>query len=238
MTVEIKYDSKDLNPLLRSRMDAFLERLTKANAAKTIGDEQLEQSRRVAAAVRHQLDTMFQLVVLGDFKRGKSTVINDLLGAAIAPVDVAPETCTVNCFEYSNDVTVTAELVDGGKIKLQPEQLKREVLEPLLGGLQHPVRRLRIGVPAAILNGLTLVDTPGLGEGSDDLDLAVREYLKEAEAIVYVISALSPLSQSEQEYLQQAVAPQEFAKVCFVVNFLDLCETQKDADHVMASIRG
>ena len=57
-----------------------------------LGDEFTEHLRDWDAAITKRRTEPFSLVVLGDFKRGKSTIINAILGKSIAPVNVAPET--------------------------------------------------------------------------------------------------------------------------------------------------
>jgi ribosome biogenesis GTPase A len=58
----------------------------------------------------------FTLVILGDFKRGKSTIINALLGREIAPSNVSPETYTINEISYGEQRSVEAVLENGQRI--------------------------------------------------------------------------------------------------------------------------
>ena len=230
----IRYEAEDLNGQLLEHAHALMGQVEAAHAVGAISDGQLAQARSFAARVDDQLRSPFELVIVGDFKRGKSTLINALLEAPLAPVDVTPETCTLNVFEYSSALSVTVELTDAGIVALEPGQLRRDSLRALAATLPTPIRRVRIGTPSPLLQDARLVDTPGFGEADGEFDLAVRDHLREADAVVYVLSAISPLSESEQAFLQEAVAPLQFSKLCFVVNFLDLLESRDDIDRVMS----
>lgn len=62
-----------------------------------LGDEAVERMSKWDSVIGQKMDQPFSLMVIGDFKRGKSTIINAILGRSIAPVNVAPETFTINC---------------------------------------------------------------------------------------------------------------------------------------------
>ena len=66
-----------------------------------LGEEFTVRLREWDTAITKRRTEAFSLVVLGDFKRGKSTIINAILGKSIAPVNVAPETFTINSISYS-----------------------------------------------------------------------------------------------------------------------------------------
>jgi GTPase SAR1 family protein len=59
------------------------------------------------------------LAVVGDFKRGKSTLINALVGSEVVTTNVTPETVTINYIEHGTENKIEAVLEDGGKVDLQ-----------------------------------------------------------------------------------------------------------------------
>lgn len=133
----------------------------------------------------------FSLVVLGDFKRGKSTVINAILGKSIAPVNVAPETFTINSISYGEVPKAEAVLKNGQRITLGADDLVREQLEKLMKAFPDKLEYIEIKDNIELLKEIRIVDTPGLSD-LDDLDRQVQEYLVNADAVIYVASALSP----------------------------------------------
>lgn len=177
----------------------------------------------------------FSLVVLGDFKRGKSTIINAILGKAIAPVNVAPETLTINSISYGEYPSAAAVLNNGQRISLQQEDLAREKLEKLLEVFPDKIEYIDIRDNAKILKEIRIVDTPGLSD-LDDLDKQVQNYLVNADAVIYVASALSPFSESEQMFLATHIKPQSFSKLYILVNMIDAMNSREDIKKIISRI--
>jgi predicted GTPase len=183
-----------------------------------LGKNLSQQIKSEVDEIANRLQTPFFLVVVGDFKRGKSTLINALLKQEVVTTDITPETVTLNQIQSGPELKIEACLTDGGRIGLDAAELKAEQLTALLGELSQKVSHLNIEVPNEWLEGLCLVDTPGTGDIFQRFDPQVHDYLEKADAVIFVISALSPLSASEQAFLQLSVLPQDFSKVFLVVN--------------------
>lgn len=186
------------------------------------------------ALIDRRCDEPFTLVILGDFKRGKSTIINALLGRPLAPVNVAPETYTINEISYGSP-SINAVLKNGERMMLQKYEITRESLEKLMPTLESPIDHLDIRDNAEILKEIRIVDTPGLSD-IEDLDDQVTQYLMNADAIIYVASALLPFSESEQLYLASHIQPQRFGMLYVLVNMLDALSSREDVDKIMARI--
>lgn len=184
--------------------------------------------------ISRRCDEPFTLVILGDFKRGKSTIINALLGRPLAPVNVAPETYTINEISYGSP-SINAVLKNGERMMLQKYEITRESLEKLIPTLQSPIDHLDIRDNAEILKEIRIVDTPGLSD-IEDLDDQVTNYLMNADAIIYVASALLPFSESEQLYLASHIQPQRFGMLYVLVNMLDALSSREDVEKIMARI--
>lgn len=184
--------------------------------------------------ISRRCDEPFTLVILGDFKRGKSTIINALLGRSLAPVNVAPETYTINEISYGSP-SINAVLKNGERMMLQKYEITRESLEKLIPTLQSPIDHLDIRDNAEILKEIRIVDTPGLSD-IEDLDDQVTNYPMNADAIIYVASALLPFSESEQLYLASHIQPQRFGMLYVLVNMLDALSSREDVEKIMARI--
>ncbi len=184
--------------------------------------------------ISRRCDEPFTLVILGDFKRGKSTIINALLGRPLAPVNVAPETYTINEISYGSP-SINAVLKNGERMMLQKYEITRESLEKLIPTLESPIDHLDIRDNAEILKEIRIVDTPGLSD-IEDLDDQVTNYLMNADAIIYVASALLPFSESEQLYLASHIQPQRFGMLYVLVNMLDALSSREDVEKIMARI--
>ncbi|MDR0943309.1 MAG: dynamin family protein [Ruminococcus sp.] len=213
-----------------------LKKLITNRAVKNaLGTELSERLSEYDKSITARRTEPFSLVVIGDFKRGKSTVINALLGKDMTPVNVAPETFTINCISYGEYNTAEAVLKSGQRIPLSPEDLVRERLERLSKAFSDDIDHLDIKGDAEILKEIQVVDTPGLSD-LDRLDRQVQDYLVNADAIVYIASALTPMSESEQSFLGSYVRPMEFTKFFVLVNMIDAMNTMEDIQKIIGRI--
>ncbi len=197
-----------------------------------LGDDFTERLREWDAAITKRRTEPFSLVVLGDFKRGKSTIINAILGKSIAPVNVAPETFTINSISYGEIPKAEAVLKNGQRISLTADDLVRDKLEKLMRAFPDTLDYIDIRDNAELLKEIRIVDTPGLSD-LDCLDKQVQDYLVNADAVIYIASALSPFSESEQFFLASHVRPLSFNKVYVLVNMIDAMNTQEDIEKII-----
>ncbi len=197
-----------------------------------LGEEFTGRLREWDAAITKRRTEAFSLVVLGDFKRGKSTIINAILGKSIAPVNVAPETFTINSISYSDTPKAEAVLKNGQRINLLADDLVREKLEKLMRAFPDTLDYIDIKDNAEILKEIRIVDTPGLSD-LDCLDKQVQDYLVNADAVIYVASALSPFSESEQFFLASHIRPLSFNKLYVLVNMIDAMNTKEDIEKII-----
>lgn len=197
-----------------------------------LGEEFTVRLREWDTAITKRRTEAFSLVVLGDFKRGKSTIINAILGKSIAPVNVAPETFTINSISYSDTPKAEAVLKNGQRINLSADDLVREKLEKLMRAFPDTLDYIDIKDNAEILKEIRIVDTPGLSD-LDCLDKQVQDYLVNADAVIYVASALSPFSESEQFFLASHIRPLSFNKLYVLVNMIDAMNTREDIEKII-----
>jgi GTP-binding protein EngB required for normal cell division len=144
----------------------------------------------------------FNLVVAGQFKRGKSSVINALLGEALLPVGVVPLTSVVTIIRAGNRARLWVELLDGTSREAPLNELAEFVTERGNPGNTRRVRQVVIDHPSAwLLNGLRLIDTPGIGSVYEHNTDVTREYLPQADAVLFIASVEQPLSRAELDFL-------------------------------------
>ncbi|MCM1542882.1 MAG: dynamin family protein [Blautia sp.] len=208
-----------LEPLKSYQYDSKYRELLGTSLVKKIGE--WEQN------IRSRKNDPFTLVVCGDFKRGKSSLINALLGEDVVPTNVTTETVTLNRISYgvhSNE----AILSGGRRLSLTDDELCRNALEPVIRQLGEPVEQLELHRDIDILKNITVIDTPGLGDSERDFTEAVSMALQQADAVIYVFSAAYPLSRSEQLYLKSAILPQRYTSLFLVSNFTDMIRDEED----------
>lgn len=232
----IEYDVEHLE----QDFTEILKKLTTAMQSEivrhAIGKDLSTQVFNTENLINKKLKTDFSLVIVGNFKRGKSTLVNALLGDEVVTTSINPETMTINQIKYGAKKKLEICLFDGGKIKLEEQELSSDKLVPILKQLPQKVSHLNIEVPVEWLKGTCLVDTPGIGDIFNRFDRQIHEYLRKADAVIFAISALSPLSKSEQAFLKLSIAPHDFPKLFFVVNMMDFVRTEEEAQLLLQDI--
>lgn len=163
----------------------------------------------------------FNLAVFGQFKRGKSTLINALLGAEILPVAVVPLTSIVTVLRYGWEPVAAVTFADGRRAFIPLSELSGYITERGNPGNQKGVRQVDVSYPAQLLkNGLRLIDTPGVGSVFVNNTEAAYDFLPNADAAIMVLAADQPISQAEVEFLHEV--RRYAAKFFFVLNKIDI----------------
>jgi len=223
----IHYDAAELT----QHMEALLDRLRPfeydSKYGELLGREFVEKLSGWEQNVRRRKNDPFTLVVCGDFKRGKSSLINALLGEDVAPTNVTTETMTINRISYGPHKN-EAVLSGGRRLTLLDEDLEHEALKKLIRQLGEPIEQIVLQRNLDILRDVTVVDTPGLGDATYDFTNEVEKALQQADAVIYVFSTSYPLSRSEQLYLKSVILPQRYTSLFLVSNFADMIESETD----------
>jgi hypothetical protein len=164
--------------------------------------ERLDEIRRRAA----RTDTV--ICVVGEFKKGKSALINALLGSPVCPVDDDLATTAVTVVRYDESPSaVVHRRVDGEAVleAIDPDAVPAWTLEGAERDGRRDVDLVEVGLPSPLLQGgLTLVDTPGVGGLNAGHAAATLAFLPSADALVFVTDASAELSGPELEFLASA----------------------------------
>lgn len=205
--------------------------------SRILGEEFIKNLVEWDELIEKRSNEPFTLVILGEFKRGKSTIINALLGKDLAPTNVSPETYTINEITYGRVPGVEAVFDNGKRMRLTMRDTTRERLEAREKFFPGKIEYLDIKDNSAILKEMRIVDTPGLSD-LDDLDRQVTDYLVNADAVMYATSALLPFSETEQVFLGSHIQPQRFGMLYILVNMIDALGTREDVDKIMKRFEG
>ncbi len=166
---------------------------------------------RLTAARRTLDDPAVHIVVAGEFKQGKSSLVNALVGASVCPVDDDVATAVPTYVRYGE--TAEARLLyDGDPPSRQPiavEDVRAHVVEGVrTAPLTQDAARVigaEILLPRRLLaGGLVLVDTPGVGGLGSAHAAASLAAIAMADAVVFVSDASQELTRSELDFLQHA----------------------------------
>ncbi|MHB9842064.1 dynamin family protein [Paraburkholderia terrae] len=187
-----------------------LERL--AGAGRTAIED------KIRALFARLAEDRFNLVVVGRFNRGKTSLMNALLGTDRLPTGILPLTSVITTVVYGNPERVL--------IRYEGRRTESEVslsdLPDYITQQRNPgnVRRVEVAevqLPQEILRrGFHFVDTPGLGSHIAENTQTTKRFLPQADAFVVVTSYESPVSEEELAVLRAASA--SFRRVFVVLN--------------------
>ncbi|MEV6302071.1 dynamin family protein [Actinoplanes sp. NPDC051861] len=152
------------------------------------------------------------VVVVGETKRGKSSLVNALLGVpGLSPVDAAVATAAYLSFVPGEQFSARAWLSGGAEVAVD------DLAEWATG--RQRARRIEVTHPAPLLRYLSLLDTPGAG-GLDPAHAAIAlDAVRRATALLFVADASAPLSQPELDFL--AAATERVDAVVFALTKID-----------------
>jgi Dynamin family len=189
--------------------------------------------RATLAALRGRLaEQRLRVLVAGEAKRGKSTLVNALLGRALLPMGVTPLTALATTVRYGPDEQVGAILRDGRAESFPLSALDDLVTERGNPGNRRGLASVTVVADAPVLaQGVELVDTPGTGSVYAHNTTEAEAALPTMDAAVFVLTADPPLSASERALMARVA---ELSVTLFVVlNKADyLAGYGTDQDHL------
>ncbi len=219
--------TEDMMAQLEHKLDSLRRFRYDGQYRKILGASIIEHLDVWDEKIRGRRKDPFTIVVAGEFKRGKSSFINALLKEKIMPVDVTPETMTMNRLSYGLHKN-EAVLSGGKRLVLQDEELTREALLKIIDKTGEKITQLNLYRPNEWLKDVCIIDTPGLNESSSDYDAITSEALAQADAVINVFSANAPLSHTEQMYLKYNILPQRYTQLFLVANYCDVMESEEN----------
>lgn len=165
-----------------------------------VGDDRVDA---VTELRRRWDDRVLRVLVAGEGKRGKSTLINALLGRAVLPTGVVPLTAIATTVAFGEVEQVEVSYLDLREEVLEPEALAELVTE---SGNPDNVRRIAsvtVRLPAPLLRlGVELVDTPGTGSVYAQNTIEATTARERMDAAIVVLTADPPISAAERDLLR------------------------------------
>ncbi len=152
----------------------------------------LESTRQFAA------ERAVNVAILGRFKAGKTTFLNDLLGRSLLPVGVIPVTSIVTELEYGKPERAEVEFAGGRRERIPVEALRDYVDESRNPGNRKGAERVRVWLPEMErYRGIRFVDTPGMESVLEHNTEASRDWLPNVGLALVAVSVDPPLTQHD-----------------------------------------
>jgi molecular chaperone GrpE (heat shock protein) len=218
------------------------EPVTLASGATLIpGLGMADDAAALEARARDLEQGLFTLIVLGEFKNGKSTLLNAMLGSKTLPAKAAPATAIITVLVKGERKTVAVwETGKNEPRRLAWEDFVREFqLNPQdqetiqeKGTLDRfaNIEFAEIETKHALCaRGVKLIDSPGLGEHVSRTRVATS-FLKRSQAVIMVLNATRILTRDERSFIDTTLGEGRLAHVFFVVNRINQVDDDSAVD--------
>lgn len=170
---------------------ARLAELAKEFSSDRVGEE--------AASLGDRLrEGRFYVACIGQFKRGKSTLLNALVGDNVLPTGVVPITTVPTVIRFGETRRARVRFEGGAWTFVAPEELMEYVSEEHNPENAKGVAGVEVFVPSALLaEGMCFVDTPGLGSIFAGNTAATQAFVPHIDAAIIVVGADPPIAGEE-----------------------------------------
>ncbi len=165
-----------------------------------------EEDRQRITDAKLRLESLFLLVIAGEFNSGKSAFINALIGADIMPEGVTPTTALINLLVHGE--TPSERMLADGSVERT--------------------------YPAAFLEDITVVDTPGTNAIVREHEALTQHFVPNADIVFFVTSADRPFTESERAFMEDI--REWGKKIVVIVNKIDLLRTDEDVREVVTFV--
>jgi GTPase SAR1 family protein len=208
------------------------EALESSHRSLERGGAVTELTEAVGAAAYDLSRVEFRLLVVGAFNRGKSQLLNALLGREYLLSDWEPTNSVVVEVRYASETSLEVVGKDG-KIAVRERALSQEDIQELLASqatdLDYKASRanslVRLYCPAKVLkSGLVLVDTPGLESVIKEHDEVTHQEIKGADGVLFVSVVDPPIGATEKDFFEAEIAP--CGRYLCVLNKVDRFESE------------
>jgi GTPase SAR1 family protein len=171
----------------------------------------------------------FNLAVLGQFKRGKTTLINVLLGSRLLPTAVVPLTSIITLIKYGENLHIDVLFKSGNKKEITLEELPDYVTERGNPENKKGVQYVEVHYNSPYLrDGVQIIDTPGIGSTYQHNTAITYNYLSKVDAALFLIGVDPPISQVEYDFLDDI--RKYVNKIFFLQNKIDQMDEKDRAE--------
>jgi len=183
--------AENLVPMDGASRLSGLGRLAQELGAESVAEEASELAERVS-------EGRFYVACVGQFKRGKSTLLNALVGHAVVPTGFVPVTAVPTVIRFGDELHARVRMRDGSWQDIGMSDLKEYVTEELNPENKRGVDGAEVFVPSQLLSsGMCFVDTPGLGSVFTGNTATTQAFIPHIDAALVVVGADPPIAGEE-----------------------------------------
>lgn len=161
-----------------------------------------EEDKGYLDIVRRSLELPIKVVLMGEVKAGKSTLINSIIGRELSKTSVLEATSAIYHFYYSEEEECSV-ITKSGRFKLQNVEGLIQLLEEKNddAAFIKECTNIEIGLNLPILKQFDLIDTPGLGTVTDTNEEITRRYIPWSDIVIWVFNSNYIGQQNIRDYI-------------------------------------
>ena len=223
---------KDIEPKIQNLQKNLQSEMQWVKEHSLANDKFPKLNATYDAAMKILNNSEYEVVVCGEVKKGKSSLLNAIIGKEILPVD--SNIATSQVFHITNSEAESFEIVftDGSHMSISQEQLRRygsqvdvELKgEPSFNG--RTISFIQVNTHAEFLpKGVNIVDTPGLGSLYKSHEWITQNYVSHASAVVFVLDPEKPIVKQEELFINKVLDVTPY--ILFVMTKIDLYTPDK-----------
>ncbi len=207
--------------LFRTARDGILSVIQEV---QTIEDELGSGSGLLEVCRTNLIEESLQVVVVGEFNRGKSYLINALLGTMVLPTGARPTTAALTFIKHGREPSAEVRYLP--EYEIAPRAISLDALAGLITALTPESEKEAIKIETVTVfypsklckNGVLIVDTPGINDCNELREKITYGFIPQSDAAIFVLDATMPLSLTEKEFLQEHIVSNNIQKIFFVLN--------------------
>jgi hypothetical protein len=199
-------------------VDAAGKLLRLAELGRELGSERVAEE---AVGLAERLaEGRFYVACIGQFKRGKSTLLNALVEDCALPTGVVPITTVPTVLRYGKTRRARVRFEGGSWMVIAPEELMQYVSEEHNPENTKQVAGVEVFLPSPLLaDGMCFVDTPGLGSVFAGNTAATQAFVPHIDAAILVVGADPPIARDELALVEEVA--RQVRTVLVVLNKAD-----------------
>lgn len=212
-----KIDINNLNNYtsLKNRLIKNIKNIKLINSDLGLENKQLDSYES------NIVNNKFNLIILGEFNRGKSTFLNALLGEVILPSNILPTTSVITRISYSKEPKVNVTLDTGEEKNINYKELV-DYVTTLKGNKTERINVTDVYYPTTLCkNGCIITDTPGVNDLNEQNVSITENYIPEGDAVIFILDSNQVFTKSERDFIKNKVLKNDIRKIFFVVNKFD-----------------
>ncbi len=183
------------------------------------------QANQIADLTEKLEKNQLTIAVIGQFKRGKTAMVNSMLGKKLLPVGIVPITAVVTRIEYGEESSKVF-FNNGLSEDVPVEELHSYISEQDNPDNAKGVAEVQLHTKSELLEGgMVLVDTPGVGSAHENNSRSAYDFARKSDGVIFMLSVDSPVNQIEIDFLRSV---RKYAgKFYFAVNKIDIIDEEE-----------